>query len=127
MFKKTSKPNYEEVETILGKNFHLEGNIKSEGSMRIEGSVEGEVNITGDLVIGESAIVKGEITASSVHISGKVIGNIKVNSQLKLTSTSHIIGDIQVKNFIIDEGAVFQGNCSMLSQEKNTKEKIQEA
>lgn len=121
MFKKQEVQSYDKVETILGKTFHVKGNVKASGSVRIEGSLKGELEVQGNLVIAESAVIEGIVSATNVHMSGKVIGDLHVDGQLKLTSTAIMLGDIDVEKFIIDEGASFQGNCIMSSLE-NIKE-----
>lgn len=115
MFKKQEVQNYDKVETILGKNFHVKGIVNASGSVRIEGYLEGELEVQGNLVIGESAVIEGKVNASNVHMSGKIIGDLHVDGQLKLTETAQMLGNIEVEKFIIDEGASFQGNCVMTS------------
>jgi cytoskeletal protein CcmA (bactofilin family) len=122
MFKKQEVQSYDKVETILGKNFHVKGNVKASGSVRIEGYLKGELEVQGNLVIGETAVIEGIVNASNVHMSGKVIGDLHVDGQLKLTSTAKMLGDIEVEKFIIDEGASFQGNCIMSSLENIQEE-----
>ena len=71
------------------------------------------MTLSGNLIVGEGGYVKGNVKADSVVLSGMVEGNITVENHLHLTSTSKLIGDIDAKNIIIDEGAVFNGNCKM--------------
>ena len=127
MFKKQDAKiaNYDSVETLLGKDFMVDGNINSKSSIRIDGTVKSEIHVQGDLVIGETAVIEGKARANNVHMSGKLTGDLWVDDQLKLTATAKLIGDIEVKKVIIDEGAIFQGNCTMNGQvegEPNKKE-----
>lgn len=122
MFKKQASQNYDKVETILGKSFHVKGTVYAGGSVRIEGSLEGELEVKEDLVIGESAVLEGIVKAANVHMSGKIIGDLYADGQLKLTQTSQMLGNVEVDKIIIDEGATFQGNCVMKSIE-HTQEK----
>ena len=87
--------------------------LTAEGTVRIEGKLKGDVTLSGNLIVGEGGYVKGNVKADSVVLSGMVEGNITVENHLHLTSTSKLIGDIDAKNIIIDEGAVFNGNCKM--------------
>lgn len=112
--KKTdSTPKYDQVDTLIGKKTVFKGNMEAEGTIRIEGNMEGELNITGDVVLADTGKVTGNIVGTNAHIAGKIEGNIKVKSQLHLTPTAYIDGDIEVGNLIVDEGAVFTGRCTM--------------
>lgn len=113
MFKK--KDNFpESFDTLIGINSYFEGNIQSEGTVRVEGKIKGDLKINGDLFIGSEAIITGNITAKSIHISGAIEGNILSGEMLRLLSTSKVTGNIHVHSFVADEGAFFQGNCSMV-------------
>lgn len=114
MFKKQTDFEKATFDTLIGANTELNGDINSKGIVRIDGRVSGNVIIQGDLFIGEAAYIKGDISASNVHIAGNVEGNIISKSIVKLLSTARLIGDIQVKTFICEEGSFFDGNCKML-------------
>ena len=109
--KDASAPNGGRVDTLIGKNTYLEGMVNAEGTIRVDGKVNGEIIVAGNLISGEESTIKGNIRANSAYISGLVEGNITAETQLHLTDTAKVIGDICVKSIIIDEGAVFIGNC----------------
>lgn len=122
MFNKGSKTEIlaERVDTLIGPNTTFEGTIKAEGTVRINGNVTGEVIVTGNVIIGDSSTIKGNINAGNAYISGIVYGNISTSNQLHMTPSSKIFGDIIVKNVIIDEGAVFNGNCKAIINESTS-------
>jgi cytoskeletal protein CcmA (bactofilin family) len=101
-------------DTLVGTNTEVKGDITSKGVVRIDGKVTGNISIQGDLFIGENSFIKGDVTASSIHIAGSIEGNIFSSGLLKLLSTARVIGDIQVKSLVCEEGSLFEGNCKML-------------
>ena len=103
----------EKVETIIGLGTKMEGKIKTEGTMRVDGTFNGEIEAKGDVIIGDKGVVEGEIKSRNVFIAGEFKGNIKSEGRLEASSSAKIVGDIDVKNLIVDEGAQFKGNCSM--------------
>jgi cytoskeletal protein CcmA (bactofilin family) len=124
MFNKGNKSeilNTEKVDTIIGLSTNIEGTIRATGTLRINGNVTGELIITGNVIIGDSSIIQGNIKAENVYVAGTVNGNITASGQLQLTSTAKIIGDVDVKNIIIDEGAVFEGHCKAVPNEGSIK------
>lgn len=107
----------EKVDTLIGSNTTFEGTIRAEGTVRINGNVTGEIIVTGNVIIGDSSTIKGNIKAENAYISGTVQGNISASDQLHMTTSSKVYGDIEVKNVIIDEGAVFNGHCKAIVPE----------
>lgn len=108
--------NSEKIDTLVGKGTNVEGNINAEGTIRIDGKINGGINVTGALIVGEEGYVKGNIKVGSAFVAGTVEGNVIASTQLHLTHTARLIGDITVKNVIIDERAVFIGNCKIITE-----------
>jgi cytoskeletal protein CcmA (bactofilin family) len=104
----------EDLGTFIGANAVFEGNIELGGTIRVDGKVIGNLKIDGDAYIGGGAVIKGNIHAKNVHISGTVEGNIRADGILKILATAKLYGDIEVKSFVTDEGAIFEGKCSMI-------------
>ncbi len=106
---KTNKGLY----TIIGEGTTFEGSIVVPHSIRIDGSFKGKIDTTEVLTVGSSGVVEAEIIARSAVIGGKVIGNLSVKERVELEVNSSLIGDLKTKDLIINEGAVFHGNCTM--------------
>jgi len=107
--------NGDKMDTLIGKGTSLEGTINAEGTIRLDGKIHGGLNIAGNLIVGEEGAIKGNIKAENAFIAGVVEGNVIATSQLHITQTAKVIGDITVKNVIVDEGAVFIGNCKIIT------------
>lgn len=106
-------PNKDQEITQIGNSITIKGDILGKSDVRIAGNVNGSVNIEGDLVVERTGRIDGEIKVTSSVIAGTVKGNIDCVGKLVLESTSKFIGNIKTKQLIIQEGAIFQGNCSM--------------
>jgi cytoskeletal protein CcmA (bactofilin family) len=106
---KTSKGLY----TILGEATVFVGTITAPHSIRIDGTVKGKIETTEALTIGAAGIVEADIRAKSAIIGGKVTGNLVVDDRVELEAKASLIGDIRTRDLIINEGAMFHGNCSM--------------
>src|SRR3974390_247548 len=97
------------VPSIISSDLVVNGTLTSTGDIQIDGRVEGDVRSSG-LVIGEKALIHGEILADDVTIRGKVQGGIRARKVL-LCSTSHVEGNILHEAFSVEAGAFFEGNC----------------
>ena len=111
-----NKINTSNYVTIIGKNTTFNGNLECTGSVRVDGNLNGDINILGNLLICNEAIITGNIEALSVNVAGTIRGNILTKEFLKLQSKAHLEGDIKVKSFIVDQGAVFRGRCEVFEE-----------
>ncbi len=99
--------------SLIGSGTVVEGKITTEGSIRIDGTLVGDVLAKANAAIGASGVVKGTISARNVTLSGKVKGTVMASEKLVLESKSVLQGDIKSVKLVVDEGAVFEGQCSM--------------
>jgi cytoskeletal protein CcmA (bactofilin family) len=87
----------------------------SAAAVQIDGNVIGD--ISGDsVIIGERALVKGNIDAQTVIIQGQVLGDIRATN-LRLTRTSAVNGKIMHRSLTIALGARFQGYSQHLKRD----------
>jgi cytoskeletal protein CcmA (bactofilin family) len=98
---------------LVGIGSTVEGKIKSKGSVRIDGRLVGEVVANENLFIGETGEVDGTLSARNVTIGGKVKGAITAGEKLVFEAKSQVRGEIKAAKLVIDEGAVFDGKCTM--------------
>jgi cytoskeletal protein CcmA (bactofilin family) len=111
--RKEQEVSSQEVRTILGPGCLFEGNLTlPEGLTRIDGEIIGNIKGNGSLIIGEKGYVKGDLNVENLVVYGKIHGNIKARS-LEIRASGRVEGDIQVQEFIVEKGAIFNGKCSM--------------
>jgi cytoskeletal protein CcmA (bactofilin family) len=106
--------------TMLGPGTVLEGNLTVPHSIHIDGSLRGKLDTTEDLMVGVNGVVEANVTARSAIVAGKITGNLVTEERVELQATSSLNGDLRTRELVIEEGAVFQGNCTM-SPGKNVK------
>ena len=95
--------------SIISADLVVNGTLMSTGDIQIDGRVEGDVHSSG-LVIGDKALIHGEVLADDVTVRGKVQGSIRARKVL-LCATSHVEGNILHEAFSVEAGAFFEGNC----------------
>lgn len=103
----------ESIGTLVGQGTVLDGTVTTKETMRIDGLVKGEIHSEGHLIVGETGRIQGNIKSRSVLNAGYIHGNVNIDERLEITSTGTIVGDIVTVALVIEEGASFQGNCSM--------------
>ncbi len=94
--------------SVLSSDLHITGNLKTSGDIQVEGTVEGDIRAH-LLTIGETATIKGEVTADDVVVNGRIVGRVR-GLKVRLTSTARVEGDIIHKTIAIESGAHFEGS-----------------
>jgi len=100
--------------SIISTDLIITGNLLSEGEIQIDGTVRGDIR-TKDLLVGETALIQGEIIAESIRVHGRVDGQIKAQN-VSLAKTAHVVGDILHDNLSIETGAFLEGHCKRLGE-----------
>ena len=108
------KSRIRSLDSYIGEETFLEGNLISKKNLCIYGSVSGAIECQGRVVVGESGNVEADILADEVVVSGKVVGNVTAKSKLEMVSTGVIQGDIKTSHLVMEDGSKFDGHCEML-------------
>jgi len=116
--------NTSNIDTLIGKNTKLQGTIEGAGAIRVDGEVTGDLIIKGNVVIGKEGKILGNVKCDNLLNSGTIKGNANCTEQFRLTSTGSHYGDVNVKTFIVDENAIFEGKCKMsnVAEDKQSKQ-----
>ena len=54
--------------------------------------------------------------SARIHIGGEVFGNVTIEDKAELGQYSTLDGDLIYKQLLIEEGAKFQGQCTILNE-----------
>jgi cytoskeletal protein CcmA (bactofilin family) len=123
LFNKNKKNvNGKVVDTLVGAETSMTGELNSKGIIRIEGSFKGKIVTENNVIIGEKATVSGDVICLNASISGKLEGNIEVEKKLDVFSSGSVFGDIIVGRLMMEDGALFIGNCLMHKPEEKKSE-----
>ena len=73
------------------------------------------------IVIGETAVIKGDILCENIDLWGKVEGNIFVKDTLALKEGCKVDGNLHIRRLSVELGATFNGGCKMISESEFDK------
>lgn len=108
-----------EINALLGRGTHFEGKLFFEGRVRIDGSFRGEIRGEDVLVIGEGAMVVGEIHVGTCIVTGgEVQASIRARDGIELYAPSKVTGALHAPAIFIDRGVQFDGSCKMAPLEE---------
>lgn len=112
---KKKAADYVGVNSVIGEDAYVKGEITTKGSVRVGGQFEGTLVAQGDVLIGEGSKIQGNISGARVIVSGDVNGNIVANGGLEVTKSGKVFGDITCDKIIVDEGAIYKGKVNLES------------
>ena len=109
--------------TQIGRNVLIDGDITGKTDLRIAGKVHGSVIIDGELILEKLGIIEGDVKCGAASLAGSIKGDVDCKTKLILQDNSKIVGNVKAEQLIINEGAIFQGNCDMNEALAAKKEK----
>ncbi len=101
--------------TLISEDAFFHGSLVVKGSLRVEGAFEGDISDAVDLEVGAKGRVIGSLAAETIVIAGEVSGDIVAARSLEILSSGRVTGDVRAPKLKIDEGAFYEGSCSMSS------------
>jgi cytoskeletal protein CcmA (bactofilin family) len=102
-----------ELNGFLDRGSSFKGELEFEDTMRIDGRFNGRIVSKNELIVGDSAHIEGDLHVGRIAISGTVLGKIVADQRVEIHRNGKVYSDIETPALIIEEGAVFQGNCQM--------------
>ena len=109
--KQDSGARREKIDTILGKQTTIEGDIQVNGGIHIEGVVKGNVYSDDDsalLIVGETGHILGGVKVFNLIVNGSIEGDIIAN-KVELFDKARINGDIHYQLLELAVGAEVNG------------------
>jgi cytoskeletal protein CcmA (bactofilin family) len=116
VFRRETRPAPDQIEVIIGPRATFDGHLRCDCSIRIDGAVEGGlIETLSNVLISESARVAADIKARTVSVAGAYKGTITAD-RVELLEGGQLWGCINVRSFLLDEGAHFQGELNMQAE-----------
>lgn len=113
-----------ELNGFLDRGATFRGELEFEDTMRIDGRFIGRIRSKNELIVGESAHIEGDIHVGRVAISGTVVGTIRADQRIEIHRNGKVFSDVDTPALIVEEGAIFQGNCVMADKPADKVTKI---
>ncbi len=116
-FKKANKID-SRIDTLVGAETRIEGDMHFNGGLRVDGSIRGNVteqnSTPSTLILSEHGKIEGAVTAAKIVLNGKVIGPVKSSHFIELQTKARITGDLYYKSLEMHTGAVIEGKLIYL-------------
>ena len=120
MFFKKSNRIQNSIDTLIGADTRIDGDIHFSGGLRVDGVIRGKVSepiaSPSTLILSEHGSIEGAVSASKIVINGKVNGPVRAGQFIELQPKAHITGDVYYKSLEMHTGAVIEGKLVYLGE-----------
>lgn len=108
--------------SVIDHGCEAQGRFNFVGTVAMNGKFRGELFAADTLLLGEEGEVEAEVQVAVGIISGVIRGNICGRERIELGRTARIFGNIVTPVLVLEEGAVFDGQCKTSRQEEQKHE-----
>ena len=113
--------NSQEWTGFLDQGIKIEGTLDIAGTFRVDGEVSGTIRCKDRLIVGEKALVEGEIESAIVLVAGRINGIVRTSNRVEIGPSGVIEGEIHTPTLVIEAGGVVEGRCYMKSEPKKAE------
>jgi cytoskeletal protein CcmA (bactofilin family) len=100
------------VETLIGEQTEIVGDLRFAGGLHIDGRVKGRVLSTdkdASLSVGATGQLEGDVYAPRVMLHGQVTGDVYAAERVALGSRARVIGNVYYRTIEMAAGAKVLG------------------
>lgn len=107
------------TDRIDSRNGHkVFGSIKADSAYFVGGELVGDIVCVDRVELDAGCTLKGNIQARSILIAGQVDGNLNASESIQLSESAVVKGDLSASAFIVQRGALLEGQCSIKKQDE---------
>lgn len=103
-----------EVDTLIGQNTTVKGDLAFDGGLHVEGTIVGNVRAQSDgkpmLILNEGGCIEGDVEVPNMLVNGTVIGDIYASGHAELAPNARIKGNVYYQTIEMAVGAQINGN-----------------
>ena len=92
-------PPQKVASTLITQGVTIKGTVEGEGVVQVEGVVEGEFSMVGAVIVADTGVVRGPITA---------------REHMRLEQSGTLIGDVATASLVVEDGGCLNGRSTMI-------------
>ncbi|MDH5426491.1 MAG: polymer-forming cytoskeletal protein [Gammaproteobacteria bacterium] len=116
------------VETLVGRNTELQGDIHFTGGLHVDGVIKGNVTAESGtssvLRLSEHGRIEGEVHVPHISLNGTVNGDVHATEGVELASHARVNGNVYYKLIEMAMGAEVNGNLVHESDARQPVSKV---
>lgn len=114
MFGKKNKKSSGKIDTLIGQNTEIRGDVLFTGGLHVDGIIKGNVTAAQDggsmLSLSDRGRIEGDVRVPNLVLNGTVVGDVHSGNHIELAPKSRITGNLYYKVMEMAGGAEVNGN-----------------
>jgi cytoskeletal protein CcmA (bactofilin family) len=123
MLRKPKKLKATKVDTLIGDQSQILGDIHFGGGLLICGSVKGNVSVVDDeramLTLSDRGTIEGEVRVPCIVLHGLVKGDVYASEHIELASTGRVEGNVYYSLIEMAMGAEVNGKLVRIADDQS--------
>ncbi len=120
--KTKANSNNSKVDTLIGHETEIVGDVRFAGGLHIDGVVKGNVVAEAEsadalAIVSERGRVEGELRVAQLIVNGHVSGDVYATERLDLAKNARVFGDVHYRTMEMASGAEVNGQLVRIDQE----------
>lgn len=114
MFGNNNKGRTAKIDTLIGQNSEIQGDVVFRGGLHVDGTIRGNIYAEPDsgsvMSVSERGLIEGEIRVPDVILNGSVVGDVYSTEHIELAAHARVTGNVYYKLIEMARGAEVNGN-----------------
>ncbi|MEQ1440686.1 polymer-forming cytoskeletal protein [Fontimonas sp. SYSU GA230001] len=111
--KKASNATTVGVDTLIGRQTEILGDVRFTGGLHVDGRIKGKVIASADkasaLSVSEHGAIEGDVRVPNVVLNGAVVGDVHASQKLTLAAKARVTGNVYYRVIEMEGGAQVNG------------------
>jgi cytoskeletal protein CcmA (bactofilin family) len=121
MLRKIKKHKAGKLDSLVGKNSCVTGDISFSGGLHVDGvirgAVSGEVESLSSLTVSEHGTIEGQVRVARIFLNGLVKGDVYSTERVELASSARVEGNVYYGLMEMAIGAEVNGKLVRISED----------
>lgn len=110
----SSKGGDSVVDTLIGRQTEILGDVRFSGGLHVDGKIKGKVfaessNKAASLSVSENGSVEGDVRVPNIVLNGRVTGDVHASEKIHLAAKARVNGDVYYRILEMEGGAEING------------------
>ena len=113
MLGKRKRPKSVKIDSLIGQNSNIKGEVRFGGGLHVDGTIKGNVyaddSNTSYLSVSNRGRIEGDVRVTSVTLNGTVIGDVHTTEYCELAASARVEGNVYYNLVEMEMGAEVNG------------------
>lgn len=109
------------LDSLIGQQTELHGDIRFSGGLHVDGTIKGnvisEAETSSVLTLSSHGTIEGEVKVPNVVLNGVVVGDVYASGHIELASNARVTGNVYYSLIEMAMGAEVNGNLVHCGEE----------